>query len=90
VDLATTQLLIHRLWTFAQWLEQLLAYHSHHSAICQGALPDMPQMVDFDGFYFNLASNLLAYRAVMAEICQQLHQPLCEVPTIVIGLDAES
>jgi hypothetical protein len=50
----------------------------------------MPQLADFSGFYYNPASNLLAYHAVKAEICQQSHQPLPEVPTLVNGLDAKS
>jgi hypothetical protein len=50
----------------------------------------MPQPADFGGFYYDPASNLLAYRAVMATICQLSPQPLHEVPTLVNGLDANS
>jgi hypothetical protein len=85
-----TPILICRLWPFAQWLGPPLAYHGHHRAICQGALPDMPQPADFGGFYCNPASNLLTYRTVTAAVCQRSPQPLCVVPTLANGLDAES
>jgi hypothetical protein len=42
------------------------------------------------GFYYGLASNLLAYRAVTAKICQRSPEPLHEVLTLPNGLDAES
>jgi hypothetical protein len=42
----------------------------------------MPQQADFGGFYYDWDSNLLAYRAVTAVICQRLPQPLCELPTL--------
>jgi hypothetical protein len=51
---------------------------------------DMPRgfawyaMADFGGFYYDTASNLLAYHAVTVT------QPLREVPTLINGLDAES
>jgi hypothetical protein len=51
--------------TIAGATDRLLAFRGRHSAICQRALPDMPQPADFGGFYYDLASNLLAYRAVM-------------------------
>jgi hypothetical protein len=79
-DFATTRLLIRRLWQFAQWLGRPLAYHGHHSAICQGTLPDMPQPADFGGFYFDPATDLLAYPAVTAVICPRSSQPLHELP----------
>jgi hypothetical protein len=50
-DFAMTQHLIRRLWHFAQWLGRPLVYRGHHSAICQGALPDMPQPADFGRFF---------------------------------------
>jgi hypothetical protein len=60
-----------------------LAYRAVTSAICQrsaqGALPDMPQPADFGGFI-----------SVPAAICQRPPKPLCEVPRIANGLDAES
>jgi hypothetical protein len=49
VDFATAWLLIRRLSPFAQWLGQPLAYHGRLRAICQGALPDMPQPADLGG-----------------------------------------
>jgi hypothetical protein len=49
----------------------------------------MPQPADFGGFYFDPASNLLAYRDVMATICQWSPQPLRELPTLANGLNAE-
>jgi hypothetical protein len=50
----------------------------------------MPQLADFGGLYYELASKLLAYRALTAPICQRLlPQPLHEVPTLDNGLDAE-
>jgi hypothetical protein len=85
-----TQRLIRRLWQFAQWLGGPLAYCGRHSAICQGTLPDMPQPAVFGGFYFDTASNLLAYRAVTAAICQWSPQPLRKLPTLAHGLDAKS
>jgi hypothetical protein len=87
-DFAMTRLLICRLWPFAQWLGQPLAYRSRHSTICQGALPNMPQLADFGGFYYDPASNILAYCAVMA-ICHRSPQTLCKVPTLANGFDAE-
>jgi hypothetical protein len=53
-------------------------------------LPEMPQPANFGGFNFNPASNLLAYRAVTAAICQRSPQPLRELPILANGLDAES
>jgi hypothetical protein len=50
----------------------------------------MPQLADFGRFYHNLASNMLAYHAATAAICQQFPQPLLEVPTLASELDAES
>jgi hypothetical protein len=47
-----TRHLIHQLWHFPQWLGQPLAYRGCHSAICQGAMPNMPQLADFGGFFF--------------------------------------
>jgi hypothetical protein len=35
-----------------------------------GALPDMREPADFGWFYYDPASNLLAYHTVMAGICQ--------------------
>jgi hypothetical protein len=58
--------------------------------ICQGAFPNMPQPAEFDGFYYDPASNLLAYHAVTAVICQRSPPPLREVPTLANGIDAES
>jgi hypothetical protein len=49
----------------------------------------MPQPADFGRFYYDPASNLLAYCAVTAGICQRLPQPLRKVPTLANGLDAE-
>jgi hypothetical protein len=53
-----TRLLLPRLRQFAHsrngWDEW--AYLGHHSKICQGTLPDMPQPADFGRFYFDLAS----------------------------------
>jgi hypothetical protein len=74
-DFATTQLMIHRMWPFTQWLGQLLAYCGRHSVICEGALPNMPQLADFGRYYHDPASNLFSYRAVTAAICQQLPHP---------------
>jgi hypothetical protein len=51
---------------------------------------DMPQTADFGKFYYDPASNLLAYHPVMAAICQRSPQPLREVPTLANGLDAKS
>jgi hypothetical protein len=45
---------------------------------------------DFGGFYYDLASNLLAYRNVTAVICQWSPQPLRKLPALANGLDAES
>jgi hypothetical protein len=42
----------------------------------------MPQPADFGGFCYTLASNLLAYCAVMAAICQRSPPPLPELPTL--------
>jgi hypothetical protein len=89
-DFAVTRLLICQLWPFTQWLGRPLAYRGRHSVICQGSLPDMRQQADFGRFYYDPASNLLAYCAVKAVICQRLPQPLCEVPTLANGLDAKS
>jgi hypothetical protein len=50
----------------------------------------MPQPANFGDFYYNPTSNVLAYRAVMAAICQQTPQPFREVPTLANGLDAKS
>jgi hypothetical protein len=50
----------------------------------------MPQPAEFDGFYYDPASNLLAYHAVTAVICQRSPPPLREVPTLANGIDAES
>jgi hypothetical protein len=50
----------------------------------------MPKLADFGGFYYNPASNLLAYHTATAAICQRSPQQLCEVPTLANGLDAES
>jgi hypothetical protein len=41
-------------------------------------------------FYYDPASNLLAYRAVTASIRQQWPQPIRKVPKLANGLDAES
>jgi hypothetical protein len=49
----------------------------------------MPQPADFNGFYYNPASNLLAYCNVMALICKQSPLPLHELPTIANRLEAE-
>jgi hypothetical protein len=50
-----TQLLICRLWHFVQWFGRLLAYRAVMSAMCQwsaqGALRDLPQPADFNGFF---------------------------------------
>jgi hypothetical protein len=70
-DFAMTQLLICQLCPFSQWLGRPLVYRGCHIAICQGTLPDMPQLADFGGFYYDPASNLLAYHGVTAAICQQ-------------------
>jgi hypothetical protein len=43
--------LICRLWHFAQWLGRPLAYRGSPSAICQGALPNMPLLPDFGRFF---------------------------------------
>jgi hypothetical protein len=50
----------------------------------------MPQPSDFGGFYYDPASNLLAYRTVMVAICKWPPKPLREVPTLANGLDAET
>jgi hypothetical protein len=50
----------------------------------------MPQLEKFWWIYYDPASNLLAYRDVMAAICQRSPQPLREVPTLANGLDAKS
>jgi hypothetical protein len=50
----------------------------------------MSQPADFGGFYYDSASYLLAYCAVMATICQWSPHPLHKVPTLINGLDAES
>jgi hypothetical protein len=44
-----------------------------------GALFDMPQQADLGGFHYDPASNLFAYCAVTAAICQWLPQPLREM-----------
>jgi hypothetical protein len=50
--------------------------------ICQGALPNMPQTANLaDYTTYDPASNLLAYLAVKAAICQRWPQPLHELPT---------
>jgi hypothetical protein len=67
-----------------------MVYTGHHSSICQWTLPDMPQPADFGGFYYDPASNLLAYRIVTAAMCQWSPQPLRKFPTLANGLDAES
>jgi hypothetical protein len=67
-----------------------LAFRCCHSAICQGTLPGMPQRADFGGFYYDRSSDLLAYHAVTAAICQRSPQTLRELPTLANGLDAES
>jgi hypothetical protein len=81
VDFATTRHLLCRLWHFAQWLGRPLAYHAVASVICQqsaqGALPNMPQLADFGGFF-----------SVPAAICQRSPKS-AEVPRIANGLDAE-
>jgi hypothetical protein len=56
-------------------------------AIFQGTLPGMPQLADFDGFYYDRSSNLLAYRAVTAAICQRSPQTLRELPTLANRLE---
>jgi hypothetical protein len=84
-----TGLLIRQLWHFPQWLGELLGYRGHHSVICQRAFSDMLQPADFDGFYNEQASNLLAYGTVMAAISQRSPQPLREALTLANGLDAE-
>jgi hypothetical protein len=56
---------------FAQWLGRPLAYRGSYSLICQGTLPNMPQLADFGGFYYNSAPNPLAHRAVTAVICNR-------------------
>jgi hypothetical protein len=45
----------------------------------------MPQPANFDGFYFNPASNLWAFHAVTSAICQRSPQPLRELLTLGNG-----
>jgi hypothetical protein len=50
----------------------------------------MPQLADFGEFYYDPASNLLAYRAVTAALCQQSPQSLRKLPALANGIDVES
>jgi hypothetical protein len=84
-----TRHLIRRLWQLTQRLGRPLAYRSRHSAIIQGTLPGMPQSADFGGFYYDRSSNLFAYRAVTATICQRWPQRLHELPTLANRLEAD-
>jgi hypothetical protein len=50
---------------------------------------DFAQYATAGRFYYDRASNLLAYHAVMAAICQRLPIPLCELLTLANRLEAE-
>jgi hypothetical protein len=85
-----TQHLIRRLWQLVQRLGRLLAYRAVTATIGQGTLPGMPQPADFGGFYYYQSTNILAYSAVTAAICQLLPQTLREMPTLANRLEAPS
>jgi hypothetical protein len=61
-DFATTRHLICRLRHFAQWFGRPLAYRAVTPVICQwlaqGALPNMPQLADFGGFFSLPGANM--------------------------------
>jgi hypothetical protein len=82
-----TRLLFPQLRQFALWLGRLLAYRGRHSAICQGTLSNMPKPANFNGFYYNLASNLLAYCTATALICKQWPLSLHKLPTLANRLE---
>jgi hypothetical protein len=49
----------------------------------------MPQPAYFGGFYYDRASYLVAYRAVMAAICQRSPLPLREFQMLAKRLEAK-
>jgi hypothetical protein len=50
---------------------------------------DFARYATAGGFYYDRASNLLAYRAVTAAICQRSPIPLRELPTLANRLEAD-
>jgi hypothetical protein len=65
-DFAMTRHLNRQLWHFAQWLGRPLAYRRRHSAKCQWALPDMPQLSDFGRFFFCDGHDMLTVTQTIA------------------------